>query len=72
MSLGHAVLRQCGRPTGWIGRLTLWRMNRRHSKVTAWGLSEHGALLSTAGYSGIRILEEYEKGWLCATGQNGQ
>lgn len=39
MSLGYALLRQCGRPRGWIGRLTLWSMNRRHSRVTEWGLS---------------------------------
>ncbi len=39
MSLGGALLRQCGRPKGWFGRLTLWSMNRRHSGVTEWGLS---------------------------------
>jgi len=39
MSLGHTLLRQCGKPTGWFGRVTLWSMNRRHAKVTEWGLS---------------------------------
>lgn len=29
---------QCQRPTGWIGRLVLWSMNRRHSALTDWGL----------------------------------
>ena len=29
---------QCQRPTGWIGRIVLWSMNRRHSNVTDWGL----------------------------------
>jgi ubiquinone/menaquinone biosynthesis C-methylase UbiE len=29
---------QCQRPRGWLGRLTLWNMNSRHSKVTDWGL----------------------------------
>lgn len=29
---------QCQRPSGWLGRLTLWSMNRRHSKLTDWGL----------------------------------
>jgi SAM-dependent methyltransferase len=29
---------QCERPTGWIGRIVLWSMNRRHSKLTDWGL----------------------------------
>lgn len=38
MSLGSTLLRQCGKPNGWLGRLTLWSMNRRHSKVTGWGL----------------------------------
>lgn len=38
MSLGHALLRQCSKPSGWLGRLNLWSMNRRHSKVTEWGL----------------------------------
>jgi SAM-dependent methyltransferase len=30
---------QCQKPTGWLGRLILWNMNSRHSKVTDWGLS---------------------------------
>lgn len=38
MSLGHALLRQCGSPSGWLGKLTLWSMNRRHAAVTGWGL----------------------------------
>ncbi len=29
---------QCQYPTGWVGRLVLWSMNRRHSQVTDWGL----------------------------------
>jgi SAM-dependent methyltransferase len=29
---------QCQRPTGWRGRIVLWSMNRRHSKLTDWGL----------------------------------
>lgn len=31
---------QCQRPRGWLGRVVLWNMNSRHSKVTDWGL-EH-------------------------------
>ena len=31
---------QCQNPSGWLGRLALWNMNSRHSKVTDWGL-EH-------------------------------
>jgi ubiquinone/menaquinone biosynthesis C-methylase UbiE len=30
---------QCQKPTGWLGRVILWNMNSRHSKVTDWGLS---------------------------------
>jgi ubiquinone/menaquinone biosynthesis C-methylase UbiE len=30
---------QCGKPTGWLGRFTLWRMNASHSKLTDWGLA---------------------------------
>ncbi len=26
-------------PSGWLGRLVLWNMNSRHSKVTDWGLA---------------------------------
>lgn len=29
---------QCQKPTGWLGRFTLWRMNASHSKLTDWGL----------------------------------
>ena len=30
---------QWSKPTGWLGRYTLWRMNARHSKLTDWGLA---------------------------------
>ena len=30
---------QCQHPRGWIGRFVLWSMNRRHSRLTDWGLS---------------------------------
>jgi ubiquinone/menaquinone biosynthesis C-methylase UbiE len=39
MSLGQALLKQCSKPDGWLGRVNLWSMNRRHSKVTEWGLT---------------------------------
>jgi ubiquinone/menaquinone biosynthesis C-methylase UbiE len=29
---------QCSKPTGWLGRFTLWRMNASHSGLTDWGL----------------------------------
>ncbi len=31
-------LGQGGKPTGWFGRVVLWRMNLSHSEVTDWGL----------------------------------
>jgi SAM-dependent methyltransferase len=40
MSLGHALLRQCRKPSGRLGRMILWSMNRRHAAVTAWGLRQ--------------------------------
>jgi ubiquinone/menaquinone biosynthesis C-methylase UbiE len=30
---------QCKKPTGLLGRLTLWRMNKSHSTLTDWGLT---------------------------------
>jgi ubiquinone/menaquinone biosynthesis C-methylase UbiE len=35
----NAHVSQCQKPRGWLGRLTLWNMNSRHSKVTDWGLA---------------------------------
>jgi ubiquinone/menaquinone biosynthesis C-methylase UbiE len=31
---------QCRKPTGRMGRFTLWRMNWSHSRLTDWGLAE--------------------------------
>ena len=31
-------LRQHQKPSGWMGRVVLWLMNRRHSNLTDWGL----------------------------------
>lgn len=35
----RASTSQCQKPRGWVGRFVLWSMNRRHSKVTDWGLA---------------------------------
>jgi len=32
-------------------------------------LPEHEELLSSIGYSDVKIVEDYEKGWMCATGR---
>lgn len=40
MTSERSVANQCQKPEGWLGRLILWNMNSRHSKVTDWGLSK--------------------------------
>jgi ubiquinone/menaquinone biosynthesis C-methylase UbiE len=32
------VINQCQKPTGWLGRFVLWRMNLSHSRLTDWGM----------------------------------
>jgi SAM-dependent methyltransferase len=39
MSIMSKILKQCRKPTGWLGRSVAWGMNISHSKMTAWGLS---------------------------------
>ncbi len=39
MAAGSAPLTQCQKPRGLLGRLTLWRMNISHSRLTDWGLA---------------------------------
>ena len=39
MTNKSAAVNQCSKPTGWWGRVTLWRMNASHSKLTDWGLT---------------------------------
>ena len=36
----NAGVNPCSKPTGWLGRITLWRMNAGHSKLTDWGLEQ--------------------------------
>lgn len=40
MASRNTLENQCSKPTGWLGRFSLWRMNASHSKLTDWGL-EH-------------------------------
>jgi ubiquinone/menaquinone biosynthesis C-methylase UbiE len=39
MSTRPRTVTQCQKPSGLLGRLTLWRMNKSHSKLTDWGLA---------------------------------
>jgi ubiquinone/menaquinone biosynthesis C-methylase UbiE len=38
MANAKKVLSHFQKPSGWLGRLNLWHMNHRHSKLTDWGL----------------------------------
>jgi len=38
MSTRGRPVSQCEKPSGFFGRITLWRMNKSHSTVTDWGL----------------------------------
>ena len=40
MTSGRTPESQCSKPSGWLGRFTLWRMNASHSKLTDWGLKQ--------------------------------
>jgi SAM-dependent methyltransferase len=40
MSVLDRLMAQFGKPRGWFGRIILWSMNRRHSKLTDWGLKD--------------------------------
>ena len=39
MSTRPRKVSQCQKPSGLLGRFTLWRMNKSHSKLTDWGLA---------------------------------
>src|SRR5579863_1781963 len=53
---------QCKKPTGLFGRLTLWRMNKSHSKLTDWGLThttiELGFTVLDVGCGGGRTISK--------------
>lgn len=38
MASTSTMMNQFRKPTGWMGRFTLWRMNKSHSKLNDWGL----------------------------------
>lgn len=62
MTRWSTLLDQCRKPSGWIGRLLLWRMNATHSKLTDWGLAHiaietHDTILDV-GCGGGRTLHK--------------
>jgi len=55
------LIRQCRKPTGWLGRLIVRTMNRSHSDLTSWGLEhvqvgKHDAVLDV-GCGGGRTVQ---------------
>ncbi len=62
MASRNTPANQCSKPTGWLGRFTLWRMNSSHSKLTDWGLEHisienHGTILDV-GCGGGRTVSK--------------
>jgi SAM-dependent methyltransferase len=51
---------QCQKPEGPLGKLVLWSMNKRHSPVTDWGLSQfdvgHSGVILDVGCGGGRTI----------------
>ena len=56
------VARQCRKPFGWPGRLNVWLMNLRHSRVTDWGLGhisvKRDSTVLDAGCGGGRTIHK--------------
>lgn len=62
MTMRASRVNQCQKPTGWLGRLILRRMNSGHSKLSDWGLSHisirpHNAVLDV-GCGGGRTVSK--------------
>ena len=62
MSLIDKLLNQCSKPTGWLGRFSLWTMNIRHAKLTDWGLEhvsiKRGDVILDVGCGGGRTVRK--------------
>jgi SAM-dependent methyltransferase len=62
VSLTTAYLKQFRHPSGWFGRFNLWTMNRRHSRLTDWGLSHvkvaRDATILDVGCGGGRTIQK--------------
>jgi ubiquinone/menaquinone biosynthesis C-methylase UbiE len=62
VSLIDKLLNQCSKPTGWLGRFSLWIMNIRHAKLTDWGLEhvsiKRGDVILDVGCGGGRTVRK--------------
>src|SRR6267154_2723771 len=62
MATRNTPVNQCSKPTGWLGRFNLWRMNSSHSKLTDWGLEhisiENHHTILDAGCGGGRTVSK--------------
>jgi ubiquinone/menaquinone biosynthesis C-methylase UbiE len=62
MSVSSRVLNQLRKPSGWVGRWNLRGMNRRHSKLTDWGLKhvsiDSDATILDIGCGGGRTIQK--------------
>jgi ubiquinone/menaquinone biosynthesis C-methylase UbiE len=56
---------QCQKPSGWLGRFTLWRMNMSHSRLTDWGLAnisiDKRSIILDVGCGGGRTVHKLAK-----------
>jgi SAM-dependent methyltransferase len=60
MGIVSNLLDQARKPTGWLGRFTLWTFNIQHSKVTDWGLKhvsieKHDTILDVGCGGGLTV-----------------
>src|SRR5438477_4192937 len=37
-AMASYFVRQCRKPSGWLGRFIVWTMNLNHAGLTSWGL----------------------------------
>jgi hypothetical protein len=44
-------------------------VNRLNYSYAHLSVDEHRELFSNAGYTDVQVFEEYDKGWICATGR---
>ncbi len=62
MASRNMPINQCSKPTGWLGRFTLWRMNSSHSRLTDWGLGhmaiENHSTILDVGCGGGRTVSK--------------